>query len=74
MRSPTGSSDRSAFSSSSVGMMAWWSDTFLSFTSKDTSGKNSPHPSKGGTLAARWRTTEAVSAMSAVKNRLSVRG
>ena len=74
MRSPTGSSDRSAFSSSSVGMIAWWSDTFLSFTSRDTSGKNSPHPSKGGTLAARWRTAEAVSAMSAVRYRLSVRG
>ena len=74
LRSPTGRADKSAFSSSRVGMMAWWSDTFPSFTSRDTSGKNSPHPSKGGTLAARWRTAAAVSAMSAVKYRLSVRG
>ena len=74
LRSPTGSAGISAFSSSRVGIRAWWSDTSLSFTSAATSGKNSGQASKGGTRAARCRTTEAVSAISLVRYRLSVRG
>ena len=39
-----------------------------------TSGKKLPQPSKIGSFAARWITQEAVSAMSEVRYRLSVRG
>ncbi|CAN3965881.1 Fe-S cluster assembly scaffold protein NifU, partial [Dysosmobacter welbionis] len=67
LRSPTGSAGTSSFSSSRVGIRAWWSDTSLSFSSARTSGKNSGQASKGGTRAARCRTTEAVSAMSPVR-------
>lgn len=73
-RSPTGSAGTSAFSSSREGIRAWWSDTSLSFTSARISGKNSGQASKGATRAARCRITEAVSAMSTVRYRLSVRG
>ena len=37
-RSVSGSPKRSVFASSIVGMIAWWSDTFLLFKSRDTSG------------------------------------
>lgn len=64
----------SAFSITIVGMIAWWSDTSLSEIMASTSGKKLPQPSKGGSFAARWITQEAVSAMSEVRYRLSVRG
>ena len=73
-RSPTGSNFKSAFSISIVGIMAWWSDTSLSEIMASTSGKKLLIPSKGGTFAARWMTQDAVSAMSEVRYRLSVRG
>ena len=74
LRSPRGRALISVFSISIVGMIAWWSDTSLSEIMASTSGKKFVQPSKGGSFAARWITQEAVSAMSEVRYRLSVRG
>ena len=74
LRSPRGRTLISAFLISIVGIMAWWSDTSLSEIMVSTSGKKLEQQSKGGSFAARWITQEAVSAMSEVRYRLSVRG
>ena len=74
LRSPKGRALIAAFSISIVGIMAWWSDTSLSEIMDSTIGKKLLQPSKGGSFAARWIAQEAVSAMSEVRYRLSVRG
>ena len=74
LRSPRVRALISAFSTSIVGMIAWWSDTSLSEIMASTSGKKLPQPSKGGSFATRWITQDAVSAISEVRYRLSVRG
>ena len=65
---------RSAFASSIVGMIAWWSDTFLLFSTFASSGVKGT-PSIKGSLPQRSVTMLfAVSPMSSVRKLLSVLG
>ena len=73
-RSVSGSPERSVFASSIVGMIAWWSDTFLLFKSRDTSGVRATPSIKGSFSHNIVRIPAAVSPMSSVRNALSVLG
>ena len=74
LRSLSGSAVRSAFASSIVGMIAWWSDTFLLFRTRETSGVKEMPAIKGSFPHSSAIMPVAVSPMSSVRNALSVLG
>ena len=63
----SGSAARSVFASSIVGMIAWWSDTFLLFSTLAISGEKLMPSIKGSVPHNRAITFAAVSSMSSVR-------
>ena len=70
----SGSAERSDFASSIVGIMAWWSDTFLLFRTFPSSGVKSFPAIKENFPQSSLIMPAAVSLMSSVRNALSVLG
>ena len=66
--------DGSAFASSIVGIMAWWSDTFLLSRVRDTSGLKDTSCINGSFPQSSAAIFAAVPPMSSVRNALSVLG
>ena len=67
LRSLSGSAVRSAFASSIVGMIAWWSDTFLLFSTFAISGEKSAPSIKESFSQSTLIMPVAVSPMSSVR-------
>ena len=67
LRSLSGSAARSAFASSIVGIIAWWSDTFLLSSKWEISGVKSAPCIKGNFPASRAAICAAVPPISSVR-------
>ena len=70
----SGSASGSAFASSIVGMIAWWSDTFLLSNTFAISGVKSAPAIKGSFSQSSAIMSAAVPPMSSVRKLLSVLG